>query len=588
MPESNDVRSFENLFSCSETPLRKQQLMKSVKNHLPSRSVRIAVISDSTVKEMTDFLTLFLRLKRIDCVLWIGDFNKIYEDAVFRTEEVASFQPDIILIHETGRAMNSERFRSEFRQRYEAIWSKLELLNCQIIQTTIPLPALRPMQNGDLTSHSGTVRQILQINLWIAEQAAQKPMMQLLDLSYLSANVGLQQWYDDRLWYLYGCAYSQRVVPTVSYALAKLVLSLLGLRHKLLILDLDNTLWGGVWADDGPSGVLLGGETASGHAYQAFQQYLLQLKQNGMILAICSKNHMDSIRDCFDHPASVLKWQDFAAVKVNWQPKSENIKQIIQELNLSPDSAVFLDDNPVERMQVSREIPELWIPELDKVENYTFLLQQGLIFDQQTVTAEDRQRTQYYKSNKHRDDIKMKYPDRDSYLKNLGMKLYLVPPMACLDRIVQLINKTNQFQVTGKRSSEAAMHTYLQKHRVLAARLVDIFGDNGIISVMGISIQADTATIDYWVMSCRVFQRDVEFALLHYLAERLKQTAVKKIRISYVQTPKNSMIGELLPKLGFGPVTQTDEGMLYEMEIAQYSQNRKHFIEVYDDERVDS
>lgn len=588
MPESNDVRAFENLFSSGEIPLRKQQLMKAVKNYLPVRSVRIVVLSDSTVKEMTDYLTLFLRLKQIDCVLWIGDFNKIYEDAVFRTEEIASFQPDIILIHETGRAMDAERFRSEFRQRYEAIWRKLELLNCRMIQTTIPLPAFRPLQNGDLTSHSGIVREILQINLWLAEQAAQKPMMQLLDLNYLSASAGLQQWYDDRLWYLYGCAYSQRVVPAVSYALAKLVLSLLGLRHKLLILDLDNTLWGGVWADDGPSGVLLGGETASGRAYRAFQQYLLQLKQNGIILAICSKNNMDSIRDCFDHPASVLKWQDFAAVKVNWQPKSENIRQILHELNLSADSAIFLDDNPAEQMQVSREIPEVWIPAFDKVENYTFLLQQGMIFDQKNVTDEDRQRTQYYESNKHRDDMKMKYANRDAYLKDLGMKLYLVPPAAYLNRIVQLINKTNQFQVTGKRSSEAAMHAYLQKHRVLAARLVDIFGDNGIISVMGISVQAEIAVIDYWVMSCRVFQRDVELALLHYLTEQLKQTAVKKIRISYVQTPKNAMIGELLPKLGFNLTAQTDEGMLYEMELAQYNQNRKLFFEVYDDERVDS
>lgn len=588
MTESNDIISFESLFFCNENPPRKHQLMKSAKNRLPDRSVRIAVLSDSTVKEMTDFLTLFLRLKWIDCVLWIGDFNKIYEDAVFRTEEIASFQPDIILIHETGRAMDAERFRSEFRQRYEAIWRKLELLNCQMIQTTIPLPAFRPLQNGDLTSHSGIVREILQINLWLADQAAQKPMMQMLDLSYLSASTGLHQWYDDRLWYLYGCAYSQRVVPTVSYALAKLVLSLLGLRHKLLILDLDNTLWGGVWADDGPSGVLLGGETAQGRAYRAFQQYLLQLKKNGMILAICSKNHMYSIRDCFDHPASILKWQDFAVVKVNWQPKSENIKQIVHELNLSFDSAVFLDDNPAERMQVRREIPELWVPEFDKVENYTFLLQQGLIFDQQHITVEDRQRTQYYEGNKHRDDMKMMYSNRDAYLKDLGMKIYLVSPETYLDRIVQLINKTNQFQITGKRSSEAAMLTYIQKHHVLAARLVDIFGDNGIISVMGISVQTDTAVIDYWVMSCRVFQRDVELALLHYLTEQLKQTAVKRIRISYVQTPKNTMIGELLPKLGFCPVTQTDEGMLYEMELAQYSQNRKHFIEVYDDERVNS
>jgi FkbH-like protein len=590
MQEANSIlciRSFEDVFSAGDLILKKRFLQLEAARLPECQTIRIAILKDSTTRELTEYLAVFLRFKGLRCAFWQGDFNRIYEDAIFRLEELRIFDPDVILIHETGRwiQMNDADASNHFFGRYRSIWDSLMLLGCPIVQTNLPLPVVRPCQNSECIKKDGNVRHIMLINRWIAEEAEKDDLLFVLDLNYISAAIGQTQWYDNRLWYLYGCAYSQNAVPRVAFSLGKALFSMFGFAHKLLVLDLDNTLWGGIWADDGSEGIALGGETPEGRAYQEFQQYILQLKKNGMILAACSKNNAEAVTECFNHPSSALKWQDFSAVRVNWDTKSNNIIDIARELNLCLDSTVFLDDSPFERMAVRNELPQVWVPELMGVENYLLRLEQGLIFEQwHSFTLEDRQRAQYYDDNQRRSEMRTKFASKEIYLRDLRMKLHIVPAAQNIGRIVQLINKVNQFQVTGKRSSEKAIETYIRNHLLFAVRLEDIFGDNGIVSVLGASIVQDVAVIDYWVMSCRVFQRGVEHALLSVLIERCAQISISRIQLVYVRTEKNAMLKETLLELGFVLACEIERGFLYEMETGADRRTKDDYIEVCYDE----
>ena len=330
------------------------------------------------------------------------------------------------------------------------------------------------------------------------------------------------------------------------------------------MLDLDNTLWGGVIGDDGLDGIVLGQGSALGEAFVAFQDYARELGRRGIILAVCSKNDPANALEPFEkHPEMLLKRNDLASFVANWTDKAHNIRTIAEELNIGLDSLVFVDDNPFERNLVREQLPMVAVPEVgDDPATYPQTLADAGYFEGLAVTDDDRARGAQYQSNRQREELKSSATDLPAFLRGLQMQLVVRPfDQVGLQRTVQLINKTNQFNLTTRRYSEEDVLAVMRDNRSfgLQLRLIDRFGDNGIISiVIGKMQDEDDLYLDTWLMSCRVLGRQVEPATLNLVADRAKRLGAKRLIGEYIPTKKNGMVKDHYTRLGFS-VLETDE-----------------------------
>jgi FkbH-like protein len=331
------------------------------------------------------------------------------------------------------------------------------------------------------------------------------------------------------------------------------------------VLDLDNTLWGGVVGDDGVEGIVLGQGDAGGEAFLDLQRFALQLSERGIILAVCSKNDEANALSPFErHPDMILKRSDIACFVANWDDKAKNIRRIAKELNIGEDSLVFVDDNPFERNLVRAETPSVAVPELpDDSAFYARTISDAGYFEAIRVTEEDRQRKGQYRDNAERSALQEQAADLPSYLRSLGMELiYKKFDKIGLQRIVQLANKTNQFNLTTRRYSEQDIVTIMTDTNAvgLQFRLIDRFGDNGMIAIVIANRRADDVDIDAWLMSCRVLGRQVEEATLGKLVDAAKQWGAKRLIGRYIPSPKNGMVKDHYRRLGFELQEQLENG----------------------------
>ena len=369
-------------------------------------------------------------------------------------------------------------------------------------------------------------------------------------------------------------------IPLLCHSVANIIKSIFGKNKKGVVLDLDNTLWGGVIGDDGPEGIELGNETPTGMAYTAFQSYLKELSGMGVLLNVCSKNEEAAAKAGFERADSVLKADDFLCFKANWEPKSRNIDAIAGEINILPDSLVFLDDNPAEREIVRQELPTVTVPELAAPEEYARVLDRGGWFEATAVSADDRRRGEMYRQNLQRAAARQSFGNYEDYLRSLEMRCELGPfdtPHA--ERITQLINKTNQFNLTTRRYTAAEVEALMNDPAcvTLYGRLLDKFGDNGIVSVVIGKVNGDTLDIDLWLMSCRVLKRDMEYAMLDNLCDRAKQRGLKTVKGYYYPTAKNKMVKELYGDFGFTKVSEDADGnTVWELSLSGYEPKNKY------------
>jgi FkbH-like protein len=330
------------------------------------------------------------------------------------------------------------------------------------------------------------------------------------------------------------------------------------------VLDLDNTLWGGVIGDDGVDGIALGQNSAVGEAHVALQRFLLDLRRRGVILAVCSKNNDATARIPFrEHPEMVLKEDHIAVFVANWFDKANNLREIAATLNIGTDSLVFLDDNPVERAQVRLVLPEVAVPELtEDPADYIGLLANAGYFEAIGLSAEDMARADFYQSNAERVSLQ-KVGNLEEYLHSLQMVASISPFNAVgRVRIAQLINKSNQFNLTTRRYSEnevEAMETDPARFS-LQVRLADRFGDNGMISVVIFNIGTEEWSCDTWLMSCRVLGRRVEELVLATVAKAAIRAGAKRLVGTYLPTKKNSLVAEHFAKLGFAKISELADG----------------------------
>jgi FkbH-like protein len=320
-------------------------------------------------------------------------------------------------------------------------------------------------------------------------------------------------------------------------------------------------------------------------AYTAFQDYCLSLRDRGVLLAVCSKNDERIAKQGFEHPDSVLKLEHFAAFRANWEPKPESIASIAQELNLGADSFVFVDDNPAERAIVEAQIPGIAVPDIGRdVAAYADIIEAGRYFEPAGLSSEDLGRASLYRDNGARAASETRFADYGEYLDSLEMTAEIdrFKPVY-LDRITQLINKTNQFNLTTRRYTQAEVAAVLGDGNALGlyGRLSDRFGDNGLISiVLGRRIGdplGETLDIDLWLMSCRVLKRDMEMAMLDALADRAREMGVKRLRGRYLPTRKNAMVAGLYASLGFTLETREPDGLaVYALDLAGYKRRNRH------------
>ncbi|MGN0615197.1 HAD-IIIC family phosphatase [Ruminococcus flavefaciens] len=561
---------------------------------------RIAVLGGSTTNHIVSALELFLLNFGIEPEFYLSEYNKFYEDAVFGNPELDSFDPDVIYIHTTSRnltmlpespAETAETVEQKLNDQFayfKQVWDSLKQhFSCPVIQNNFELPLFRRTGSYDGWSTAGHAAFIQRMNVMLSDYARNTRGLYIHDINYLSAVCGLANWHDAEAWYLYKYAMSTNVIPDFAYSLACIIKSIYGKNHKVIDLDLDNTLWGGVIGDDGQEGIEIGQETAVGQAFSEFQSFIKGYKDYGVLLAVCSKNDEENALLGLNHPCGVLKSTDFVSIKANWEPKDRNIAETAADLSLGLDSFVFIDDNPAECAIIEGQLPMVQTINLSTVHEAMYKLTRSGLFEVTAVSDDDMHRSEMYAANAQRAAQLRSFESYEDYLLSLDMHAVICGfEPVYIQRITQLTNKSNQFNLTTRRYNEDEIQKISTSpdHICICGRLLDKFGDNGIVSVVIGRCRNRELDIELWLMSCRVLKRDMELAMLDELVRRTKDKGITRINGFYYKTHKNSMVAELYSSFGFTLDKKLDNGdSEWHLDIEGY-ENKNKVIKIRDKE----
>jgi len=395
------------------------------------------------------------------------------------------------------------------------------------------------------------------------------PRVTLIDIEPLMRSTGGQAWFDDRFYDTAKLPFHPDRTPAVLGVLADAIASVLAPRCKLVVVDLDDTLWGGRVGDDGYDGIDLD-PAGKGRHFLRLQVFLKGLRAKGIVLAIASKNDPAPVHEAFaKRPEMMLGLADFAAAEIHWEPKSSSLARILDRLKLSTAGVVFLDDNPVERAEVRRRFPDIAVPDLpdDPAQRVPMLERTGL-FDHRIATSESRDRNRMYANNAAREDAQRDAGDYQEFLRGLRMVMEGSALDAARERVIELIHKTNQFNLTTRRYNWSELTAVMRDGFGRCYRLTDRFGDNGIISVVAVARDSDDdARIDLWLMSCRVLGRKVEEAILADVVARARALGARRLVGEYSPTAKNALVRELYPRLGFKEIGRNGASVLYALRL---------------------
>lgn len=575
---------------------KKKKLKKELLEKEGLIEKRIAVLSGSTIGEIQNILELFLLNYGIKPVFFQGQYARYYEDLVFDDGKLKEFNPEFIYIHTTSKNLENlplttdtkdivdEKLSKEFA-KFKTCWQSALSTGAVVIANNFEKPFYRMYGNKDAVVPQGAVNYITRLNLMAADFAQQTENFYINDIDYLSSLIGLDNWFNLENWYLYKYAVAVDQIPQLAFSIAKIVKSVLGKNKKSVICDLDNTLWGGVIGDDGIEGITIGNEQPAGMSYTEFQNYLKNLTGLGIMLNVCSKNEESIAKQGFEKRKDApLNTDDFICFKANWEPKHINIANIAKEINIGEDSFVFIDDNPAEREIVRKSLPAVCVPEVNCPEDYIKSIDRAGFFEITSFTKDDAKRNEMYKQNAQRAQEQASFTNYTDYLLSLNMTSEIGPfSTAHCERITQLINKTNQFNFTTRRYTQGEVEEIIQnkdKYISVYAKLVDKFGDNGITTCFIASVNGESANIDLWVMSCRVFKRHFEYALFDYVVKQCLLRGIKTITASYIPTAKNVIIKDFYESIGFTLVSETDGVKQYTFSVSEDYKNKNEVIKM--------
>lgn len=549
-------------------------------SHIPT--IKLALLGSSTVSHLKAGIRIAGMRRGLQFVIYETDYGQYLQELTNKDSGLHDFKPDIILFafdaHHIARSVLTSLDGNEASLRASiteilSYWNMAnEAFSCIVLQQAALPCFIDVLGNNEHRATGSTVQFLESFNTSLRQQADIEGV-HIISIDRKSARDGLDNWFDQALWHKSKQEIKPTAAPIYGDLVARVVAAIKGRSLKCLVLDLDNTLWGGIIGDDGLDGILLGQGSALGEAFLDFQVYLKNLSKRGVILAICSKNDEKNALEVFEkHPEMILRKQDIACFMANWNDKANNIKIIANKLNIGIDSIVFIDDNPFERALVRRELPMVSVPELpEDPSHYARCIADAGYFEAITLTTEDLMRANQYQANVARNAIQLDVTDIGSYLKNLEMVLHWKNfDHIGLQRIVQLANKTNQFNLTTRRYTTNDIMAVMADEKAfgIQLRLIDKFGDNGIIAIVIGQMQGADLIIDAWLMSCRVLGRQVENATLNIIISESKRLNASRIIGRYVPTEKNSMVKSHYEKMGFSPAKKMNgEDNIFELDL---------------------
>ena len=581
---TQSAHDFGELFLLSSLR-KKAHARKLAKPDAPAKKLRLALVGGYSLYPLHELIEHLCELENHPVELWQGDYDNYLSEIMDDDSELYSFAPQVVFMLPaerrciyTGKLTDPRELVQAEAQR--AVDSLLELARkvnektgAEVITTNFMLPArhdLGAFRSRTLAS-DWSFRQWVNLELGLNAPS----YLHICDWEFLANRLGGLAARDERGWFESKQPCSAALLVELAREVAHLIFSFKRAPKKVLVLDLDNTLWGGVVADDGLEGIELGDTSPRGEAFKAFQKYIASLKQRGVLLAVCSKNDLDKAQEPFQkHPDMVLKLDDIVSFKANWEPKSENIRAMAPELNLGLDSFVFVDDNPAEIEIVRQFVPEVTTILLGPdPSDYVGQLADSRLFEPRNITAEDAERTSQYRSDAQRKALEASVTDMAAYLESLQMEA-VISEFAPVDvpRLSQLINKSNQFNLTTRRRSEAEVSAVMNDKNFIgySVRLKDKFGDHGLISIVIGEKVGDAMNIDTWLMSCRVLKRGVEEEVLNELVRLAKLKNCQSLLGTYLPTAKNEMVRDFYGRMGFTLTAESETKREFELRLENF------------------
>ena len=544
---------------------------------LATRPERVALLGSATMGHLVPAIQVGGLRRGIWIETYENEFGQYWQELTDPGSALHAFRPSTVLValdaHHVAAGIDvgldaegADAALDDLAARLREIWRLArDAFGCKVIQQTV-LPVHPPLLGSNEHRLAGSPAAFVARLNALLRPMADEAGVDLLALDERAARDGLAAWHNPAFWHHAKQEVTPAAAPMYGDLVARLLAARQGRSAKCLVLDLDNTVWGGVVGDDGLEGIVIGQGSAGGEAYLAFQHYCRDLTRRGVILAVCSKNDEANALEPFErHPEMALKRSDIAAFAINWGDKPANIRAIAAELNIGLDALVFVDDNPFERNLVRQELPMVAVPEVgeDPVGFIAAIADAGY-FEALAITEEDSERTAQYHGNRAREALRSSATDLEGYLRGLEMRLvWRRFDRIGLTRTVQLINKSNQFNLTTRRYTEAEVLAVMDDSDAfgLQLRLIDRFGDNGVIAiVIGRKAGDRDLVIDTWLMSCRVLGRQVEEATLDLIARQARLLGARRLIGEYIPTKKNGMVKDHYAKLGFRVMQTTPAG----------------------------
>lgn len=552
------------------------------------KKIRLAILADCATQHLAAVLRVLFSRQGLDAEIYEGAFDAAEGEARNPQSGLYQHEPEVVIVMSTvqslrdkfyQRSASAASFQAETLSRLTGVWDALRAHSqATVLQTTLVAPFERLFGHYDRQVPGSLSAIVSDLNAAIVSEARARNLL-LVDLAEVASWVGRRSWFDERLWAIGKLPTALEHLPMVAQGIVDVTLATKGRAVKCVVLDLDNTLWGGVVGDDGPHGIQIAAH-GDGEAFHRFQSFLKELKNRGILLAVCSKNeHDNAVRPFEVNPEMVLKLEDITEFVANWENKPENIRKIRDVLNIGLDSMLFLDDNPFERSAVRTLLPEVMVPELpEDPADYVKALVELNLFETTAFSAEDAARSTLYRQEAQRRLAETTAASFEDYLQSLEMTIEVTrfaPEQ--LSRISQLLQRSNQFNLTTQRHNQAqceAMMNDVEGCLPLTATLRDRFGDHGLISIVVVRPDraAHTVVISDWLMSCRVLTRGVEEYLMNRVVEQAREWGLSTISASYIPTAKNAMVKDFYARFDFRKAAEYPDGRIdWTLPVAEYT-----------------
>ena len=563
---------------------------EKLRGTLPLVPYRVAILRSFTLEPAIPLLRAEAFLHGIDLTLQVGDFNAYAQEILDPDSSLYRFAPDAVVV-----AARTADLAPDLWQKYPDLppegvtavvervcnslsqWIRVfrERSSAAVIVHSLELPARPAMGLLDAQQKTGQSAAIQQINQELRQIASEHRSVYILDYDGLVVRHGRFRWHDERKWLTARMPIAADHLIYLAREWLRFLIPLSGRIAKVLVADLDNTMWGGVIGEDGMTGIRLGSEYP-GAAYQNLQRAMLDLARRGILLAICSKNNPEDAMEALEnHPGMLLRLKDFSAVRINWNDKAQNLREIASELNVGVDALAFLDDNPVERGQVRSALPEVMVVDLPEDPlAYAATVRDCPVFERLALSSEDLQRTSLYAAQRQRSDAEHNFQTKEDFFRYLEQEAEIlsVSP-ATIARVAQLTQKTNQFNLTTRRHTEQQIAEMADRPgcQVLSIKVRDRFGDHGLVGVAITHDEGDTCEIDTFLLSCRVIGRSVETALLSHLAQGAAARGRQRLSGRFFPTKKNAPARDFYAQHGFQLVEENGDGSVWTLDLQHHT-----------------